>query len=1847
MARVKCHDRRKMSVECLHFVLLIQSFTQCFLHTLAVESHSQAFVQTDNHLTYIGDGRDINGIPLEVNPGHNQYSAENIIYKNSVRLDPPWLDFQERPVGMPFLEQVVVHNTDNRNDLHLLSISGSTVHFHCSFFQEKVVPPGGNTTFDVVFLAREEGNVENTLYIHTSVGSFSYNVFGVGIPNPYRLRPYLGAKVPLNSSFSPVIKIHNPFSSTLQVTEMFSSEGDLHLELPSGDIEAPRSLWEIPPYETKTVMKANFVGRVENNHTAFIRIKTNQEQMNNLVILPVEVEVSSVPGLYSPKEMIDFGIIRTLDDPVTVSLNLVNTGFKPVHISSVTVSPPNEAINIDFRPTKLQPDILRHTSVARITFNAEKALHRKHWSGKIIVKSRNGQHKITIPYKAAVLHGSLVYSVNNTYFFSARDIWNITRAMTFTNTFNFSVVLYNISISTQHHHFFSILNFTVPLILKPRKTSTPFYLKFHPNETQLHFTTYITLHTNASTFTMPIVVYNGLLKVIPHRPEKFKGQFDFGTMGVEEKRSMIFTLQNDNPIDVHIGEITPDMNGTKVFFLGMERGNGTMLTQKHNITEVDYNFLKIKPYHFAVFRLNLTAPDREGIFATDMLITTQFEDIWIPVAVRTADGSLIAIPESLHFDKMYPGMVDYRVLQIHSTFHEHMEVTGVTFQPSDSRFYYEPPNTERILLVPDKPNNVGKIYFDAKRECKDDCYVGLATNTPAGHQWLLGLALFRDVVDSDQYLFTKLQQKWRTIQKSNLNTANVTIEMDTNEVRGFLYSAQAHLQWPSLVRKCHIRFPLTQIGNISISDFIVENPGDIPILIQILPLPLYPNPQIISDVIYRNFRFSTDPGDTVEMDDLDIFTLPDLEQYNPSRQNPVPGFRKHVETSLGVKPHKQSIATILQPGVKVKVRVGFQPKDDTARTSIILIRNNLTIIDTIVVQGQGGRGEMKLSNKKPGSAIPLQFDITEKHLKNCDKKKQAKNMMVPNFTVRRSFTLKNTGELPFFIHSYSINSLSCEGYGFRVLDCEGYEMLPNTSRKIDIAFTPDFTMSRIRRILTIQSSLGPVANYTLQATIPPHTLSRCSAALPRPNWEPVLYYSITCVMAFLLFCILVAAYFEADRIFVADIIRRKVKFSSAPQAFDKSKIFDLKQIAGITTTHTPTSPMKVTQVTPFPSQTNDMATKPVITLSNGHIEHRTQKESFGSNLLKVLKKFFASKPPRSNNTKKSKIDRVDPVKEEQVQSQLVPKVKSPDERMMTYQESAEKSNMSQKIRNKKAARRQHSNELLANQSEVYNSHQETKQNYSNLTYTRQTSNETSDKVDKNSHKTTACTTSLDDFILLEDTKSDFSDAKMKNRKKNKSRPELIPRYVTQPSVDDETSSTSTESSVGEIEEKSSSARDSTPEPQHQPKPKKSKPRVVKTTGHFDSTIDDADFELTSKSKGHKRIKSKSKEVYGGDIFHPDSLELPYDMEKLEKKEKSKKKAFKLQTLKGDSESSDSRGSQEEPMPNWDMPVNSPDSFTDDDLTELAQQTAQFAQKHGKNITPNGPSPDVLSSSSRSSSYSDIVSSSESSKNKDKDQRRNNSFPGYGEPIIPGAIGTKARAAPVGSGKGRSVWNTTPPTTPDSMLGTFGLQTIQETNRLSTTETILPTSIPESPSVASDAPVDPFAPTGGPFSENYYSTAPGYEAPQTMMQKLQHERRIRLQEHRRRVMQGEEWPGFDVPPVGSESLWDNEYNPLSAKWPTGPDTPSTMQDNNSLWSTLTNSANSSWNSLMSFTSGWGSQQPNSVAKTTTTDSASVSPRTQQDMDSGQAFNPFNTMSDIWGPNAPTTSAGWNVPKPEEQ
>ena len=43
-----------------------------------------------------------------------------------------------RPIGLPVLRKVRVHNLNAQSSIQMLSISGNTIHFHCSFFTDKV-----------------------------------------------------------------------------------------------------------------------------------------------------------------------------------------------------------------------------------------------------------------------------------------------------------------------------------------------------------------------------------------------------------------------------------------------------------------------------------------------------------------------------------------------------------------------------------------------------------------------------------------------------------------------------------------------------------------------------------------------------------------------------------------------------------------------------------------------------------------------------------------------------------------------------------------------------------------------------------------------------------------------------------------------------------------------------------------------------------------------------------------------------------------------------------------------------------------------------------------------------------------------------------------------------------------------------------------------------------------------------------------------------------------------------------------------------------------------------------------------------------------------------------------------------------------------------------------------------------------------------------------------------------------------------------------------------------------------------------------------------------------------------
>lgn len=182
------------------------------------------------------------------------------------------------------------------------------------------------------------------------------------------------------------------------------------------------------------------------------------------------------------------------------------------------------------------------------------------------------------------------------------------------------------------------------------------------------------------------------------------------------------------------------------------------------------------------------------------------------------------------------------------------------------------------------------------------------------------------------------------------------------------------------------------------------------------------------------------------------------------------------------------------------------------------------------LNGEGVIASLKFGNRKPGSSTPLFFDITEKHLKDCDRDKNKKVTAPPNFTVKRTFVARNTGVIPVKITRFFINNIECEGYGFRVLNCEPFELLPNGTHKVDIAFTPDFTLTKVQRLLILETSLNEYVNYTLVSSIPATLASKCAAILRRPTWEITLHNVTSTLLIGIGFCVLFLGCYESYKI---------------------------------------------------------------------------------------------------------------------------------------------------------------------------------------------------------------------------------------------------------------------------------------------------------------------------------------------------------------------------------------------------------------------------------------------------------------------------------------------------------------------------------------------------------------------------------------------------------------------------------------------------------------------------------------------------------------------------------------------
>ncbi|KAM7345383.1 transmembrane protein 131 [Cochliomyia hominivorax] len=1121
----------------------------------------------------------------------------------SIRFEPPQLDFGIWSVGTVRSHTVTLINHNRNRSVYLSSVSGRTPAFSSSFFEAKMVPPNGNTTFNVIFLPREQGAISTSLNIHTSFGKLRLMVRGIGRECPYRLKPLVGIRAPLNATLMPEIHMYNPHGRALQILEVYSSGGQFQLELPSGDSEAPKGLWEIPPLTTKPVIRIRFQGYVAGNYSAYIRIKIaephtsssggenpdKEETEEQVLVIPVEFEILSQYGLYAVNPLIEFGHI-TVDEGNRVpkilkhnlflrhsknELELNDLEFKSVtYIDGVYVEDTNVLV---FYPNEIKETIVHLNDKLEINFEDKKA---------------HTYHNVEIIIRADIFKGNLNYDINKTLILIPKTTTNSNsksnnnnkaecghektdtkRLITVRNDFHIPIAIYNVTTQPQETSdnaklSLKLKSFETGMVIKPGLTfdiqlEASSLCKPHKDELNNHYEdaderdkgreendlkdlanykTVIYVYTNITNFEIPIVISSARLFVTTQTLTIWRSnisvytkELDLGSVPLRENSPKGFILfQNRNSIPIKWSDMdfqTPKGVYYSVVYMGQIKAKDINETNDYTVNLEKANFKfgsKLDEGDIAVYTVNVQPYTTEHNMAY-FSIATEYENITVNIKYSTALGRLEVDQEKLHFANCFPGKLCSSELSIRSTFKHPIQIKYINF--TDSAFRFEDKNPLGSKIAPQSVTTVGRIYFRPSDLCGSHCYIQTQTDESVSFPTVYGNSIILPNFNENE-----LRCRTELYRHFKYYFQNMDFTMTTKELINFQLNLMIELEWPQLVSGRQI-LPTIEVNKSQIYEVKITNPSDNPILIDyILADPTNENPELVKKIGILLPLQTNVITPSCYLTDKAVFSLVNQPPNKP----------------------------ILIPGLSsIMIPIRFQANYVSTFCTLLRIRNNLTLFEGVWISAKTVQSQFRLGNRKPGSQTPLLFEITEQHLNSaCPTKEERFNRdtteqyIVPQIISRRVFTARNSGELPIRIDGFWIDDQPCQGYGFQILDCSSFVLLANSSKKIEISFQSDFTVTRISKLLTLKTNLSYDVTYTLVAQLPSKGLEQCEFLLPRPPWEEKIRNAAIAMLLVTFVLVLIAVHIDYGNI----IYNQSVLY----EARDKGTLqptFNLRNIA--------------------------------------------------------------------------------------------------------------------------------------------------------------------------------------------------------------------------------------------------------------------------------------------------------------------------------------------------------------------------------------------------------------------------------------------------------------------------------------------------------------------------------------------------------------------------------------------------------------------------------------------------------------------------------------------------------------
>lgn len=418
------------------------------------------------------------------------------------------------------------------------------------------------------------------------------------------------------------------------------------------------------------------------------------------------------------------------------------------------------------------------------------------------------------------------------------------------------------------------------------------------------------------------------------------------------------------------------------------------------------------------------------------------------------------------------------------------------------------PDSDRPQIVANGESYIDRLLIFVPKICDDRCKI------VAKKEHLNAM-----VVDIKER-FKMVRQKLLRFRALAEQYQRISLHVQTNHIKRYDFNGSIQVHWPKLVSG-PIQFPITQIGHVLFKRIEITNPLDEPIEIFYQLHDMHSDQlsvdEMPSEVLDKCWNCTLTPDR--------VFSL-DSTTYCPHRAVPIP------------------------PKSSTHLNIRFTSNVAGLYGTLLHIHNNFTVLESVWLSAKSVVPLFKFGNRRPGSKTPLLFELTDKNLRDC----AHPNVNMRGVTSKRSFTAKNNGEVPIELRTLRIDNLPCEGYGYRITDCAPFELAPNGSKKIEISFTPDFTLAMVKKTLHLETSLNYSVNYTLLSMISPLSLGICSKALARPDWESTMKHVTAVVLAVSFLCVLFAAYLDSIKVL-------KVHWESASKGKDSGQTLDLRQIA--------------------------------------------------------------------------------------------------------------------------------------------------------------------------------------------------------------------------------------------------------------------------------------------------------------------------------------------------------------------------------------------------------------------------------------------------------------------------------------------------------------------------------------------------------------------------------------------------------------------------------------------------------------------------------------------------------------